>query len=112
MLTGTLLFGLAALALAGLSVRERMKLSMLRTSALDSFPESKASPLSQALLNLIGLAGGIYLSLVMFLEFLKVELPSRVPLGQLQVEPLAAASIALAIMQPFVLRLFILRRRW
>ncbi|MEW6424594.1 MAG: hypothetical protein AB1523_07575 [Bacillota bacterium] len=112
MLTGTLIFALVVLAMVGLSIRERVKISMLRESALDSFPETKPSPLSQAVLNLVGLAGGIYLSLVMLLEFLKVELPSRVPLGQVQVEPLAALSIGLAIVQPFVLRLFVLRRRW
>ncbi len=111
MLSGTLLFCLLVLIMAGLSIRERVKISLLRESALDSFPESKASPLSQAVLNLVGLAGGIYLSLVMLLEFLKIELPSRVPVGQVQVEPVAAVSIALAIIQPFVFRLFVLRRR-
>ncbi|MCL6446651.1 MAG: hypothetical protein K6U04_00635 [Armatimonadetes bacterium] len=112
MLTGSLVFGLIVLALAGLSIRERVKIHLLRTGSLDSFPETKASPLSRAVLNLVGLAGGIYLSLVMLLEFLKVDLPSRVPLGQVQVEPLAALSIGLAIVQPFVSRLFMLRRRW
>ncbi len=112
MLTGSLVFGLIVLALVALSIRERVKIHLLRAGSLDSFPETRASPISQAVLNLVGLAGGIYLSLVMLLEFLKVELPSRIPLGQIQVEPLAALSIGLAIIQPFVLRLFMLRRRW
>lgn len=112
MLTGTILFVLIAFTLVALSVRERVRISALREGAAGSLPESRPSPLSQALAHLIGLAGGIYLSLFMLLEFLKIELPSRVPLGQVQVEPLAALSIALAVIQPFVLRLFMLRRRW
>jgi len=109
--TGTLVYGLLVLAL-GLSIKERIRLSLLREKTFDSFPETKASPLSNAVLNLIGLAGGIYLSLVMLLDFLKIQLPSKVAIGQVQVEPLAALSIALAIAQPFILKLFFLRRRW
>ncbi|MGQ9824766.1 MAG: hypothetical protein ACUVSK_07190 [Desulfotomaculales bacterium] len=112
MLTGTLVFGLAVLALIALSVRERMRIKTLRESSPGSFPEGKPSPLAQAVAHLVGLAGGIYLSLFMLLEFLKIELPSRVSFGQVQVEPLAALSVALAVIQPFVLRLFMIGRRW
>lgn len=111
MLTGTLLYGLLVLALIGLSVKERMRLNLLRERA-NSFPESKVSPFSSAVLNLVGYAGGIYLSLVMLFDFLKIELPVKVPIGHLQVEPLAALSIAMAIVQPFILKLFFIRRRW
>jgi len=112
MLTSTLLCGLLVLALMGLSIKERMRLNLFREKTFNSFPEGKASPLSSAVLNLVGLAGGIYLSLVMLLDFLKIELPAKVPIGHVQVEPLAALSIALAIVQPFILKLFLLWRRW
>ena len=112
MLTGTIAFAALVLVFVGLSVKERMRLSMFREKSWDFFPEGKPSPLSQAVLNLMGLAGGIYLSLVMLLDFLKFQLPERIHLGQIQLEPLAAVSVALAVIQPFVSRLFVLRRRW
>lgn len=112
MLTGTIAFAALVMIFIGLSIKERMRFSMWREKSWDSFPENKPSPFSQAVLNLVGLAGGIYLSLVMFLDFLKFQLPERIHLGQVQLEPLAAISVALAIIQPFVSRLFILRRRW
>lgn len=108
MIKCTVVFILCVLFLAGLSIRERMRLRMFREMSL----EDKDSPLSQAIMNLLGFAGGIYLSLVMFFDFLKIKLPDFIHLGQIQLEPLAAFSISLAVLQPFVIRLFILRRKW
>lgn len=89
-----------------LSVRERMRMSVLRSQAWDVAEMSRPSPLSQALAELVGTAGGIYLSLVLVFTFLGLEVPERVGVWGLQVEPLAALSIALAIIQPFVLKLW------
>jgi hypothetical protein len=94
-----------------LSVRERMRLAGVRNKAWDVSEISTPSPLSQALTGLVGTAGGIYLSLVLLFTFLGLQLPERVYLGEVQMEPLAALSIALAIVQPFILRLFQLKRR-
>ncbi|MGB9803574.1 MAG: hypothetical protein ACPLRU_00455 [Desulfofundulus sp.] len=94
-----------------LSVRERMHLASVRNKGWDVSEVSMPSPLSQALSGLVGTAGGIYLSLVLLFTFLGLQLPERIYLGQVQVEPLAALSIALAIVQPFILKLFQLKRR-
>lgn len=93
-----------------LSLRERMRLHMFRDKAWDLTESSRPSPFSQALAGLVGTAGGIYLSLVLLFTFLEVQLPDRIHLGQVQMEPLAAVSIGLAIIQPFVLKLFQLIR--
>ncbi|MBE3587110.1 MAG: hypothetical protein IMW93_00880 [Thermoanaerobacteraceae bacterium] len=103
---------LGILLLFGLSLRERMHLAMVREKSWDIAGEARPSPLSQALAGLVGTAGGIYLSLVMLFTFLQVQLPARVQMGQVQLEPLAAVSIALAIVQPFALRLLQLKRRY
>ncbi|MBE3585634.1 MULTISPECIES: hypothetical protein [Desulfofundulus] len=105
-------FTLLLVVLIILSIRERMRLAVLRSKAWDVSELSTPSPLSQALTGLVGTAGGIYLSLVLLFTFLGYELPERVYLGKIQVEPLAALSIALAVVQPFFLRIFQLRRRF
>lgn len=93
------------------SLRERMRMSALRSQGWDVAEISRPSPLSQALAGLVGTAGGIYLSLVLLFTFLGLELPERVMLWGVQVEPLAAISIALAVVQPFVLRIWYCVRR-
>ncbi len=105
------LFVLLLAILLILSLRERMRMVNFRNKAWDVSEISTPSPLSQALAGLVGTAGGIYLSLVLLFTFLGLQLPERVHLGELQMEPLAAISIALAIVQPFLLKLFQLKRK-
>ncbi|MBO8128829.1 MAG: hypothetical protein H0Z39_06480 [Peptococcaceae bacterium] len=87
-----------------LSVRERMKLSLSRQKSWEVEP--KQSPLSQALVNLIGVAGGIYLSLTLLFTFLELDIPQKIKLGGIETELLATVSIALAIVQPFLINLY------
>lgn len=68
--------------------------------------ESRSSPLAAALQEMIATAGGIYLSLVMLISFLKIELPITVSLQGIAVDPTALLSIGLAILQPLFLRLY------
>lgn len=59
------------------------------------------SPLAEAMSQLVGIAGGIYLSLVMLTGFLGVETPERIRVLNLLMDPLAVVSIVLACVQPF-----------
>lgn len=61
------------------------------------------SPLAEALRQLVGIAGGIYLSLVMLTGFLGLELPERILIYQMKLDPLAIVSILLACVQPLIL---------
>jgi len=88
------------------SLRERARWYRYREAHWDILSESKPSPLSRALTNLIGVAGGIYLTLVIIVAFLEIPVPSRVEIFWFSVEPLAATAVALAIIQPFVLRIW------
>lgn len=84
-----------------LSVRQRKYLMMWRSQAT-------ASPLSAALAQLVGTAGGIYLSLELLFSFLRLPETwrSNTPFP---VEPLALTSLVLAIVQPFVIFLW---KKW
>ncbi|OAT85931.1 hypothetical protein A6M21_05295 [Desulfotomaculum copahuensis] len=87
-----------------LSLQERVRLSMVREKPLDLAGSSRPSPFSEAVAGLVGTAGGIYLSLVLLTSFLEIQIPARIHLGGMQMEPLAAFSIALAVVQPFLIR--------
>lgn len=100
MLNG-LLFGTIVLLLIFFSIRERVKQHRHREKDWGAIGESKSSPLSQALTNLVGVAGGIYLSLVLICTFVELQLPVRLHLGQFSLEPLAAISIIMALAQPY-----------
>lgn len=97
----TVLVACTILLLVALGVRGRVDLIRMRQRAFDE----RSSPLSQALAGLVGTAGGIYLSLVLLLEFLNIDVPARVSLGPVSLEPLASISLFLAVIQPFVWRL-------
>lgn len=72
----------------------------------DVIGESKSSALSESLAGLVGTAGGIYLSLIMLTTFLEIDLPSRVSLSGVSLEPMAAISFILAILSPYINRMF------
>lgn len=80
------------------SIRERIRRKMVRSEII-------RSPLADALAQVVGTAGGIYISVVMLVNFLELSVPSRVELISIGFEPLASISILIAIVQPFVLRL-------
>ncbi|HZK17912.1 MAG TPA: hypothetical protein VFD15_01225 [Clostridia bacterium] len=105
---GVVFMFVLVLLLLIVSVRERIKIRQYRD--WDILGESKASPLSQAMANLIGVAGGIYLALVVLIAFLEIPIPSRINILWLSVEPLAAVAVFLAIIQPFMLRLLVVYR--
>jgi hypothetical protein len=110
MLSGIILI-IVVLFLVGISVRERVLLYRYREKDWNSIGEGKSSPLSQALANLVGVAGGIYLSLVVIATFMEVQLPERIHLGGLGMEPLAFVSILMAVAQPYMQRIISAWRR-
>ncbi len=68
--------------------------------------EAVASPASRALAELVAVAGGIYLSLVLLVSFLKINLPETITIGQVQVDPLAIVALLVALLQPFLVSLW------
>lgn len=84
------------------SVWQRMK--YLRKT-LDG-NDLKVSPLSLAIQELVAISGSIYLSLVMLVSFLKLNIPTTIMIFDFSIDPLALLAISLAIIQPLVLALF------
>jgi len=85
-----------------LSVKERTRQLKYREKDWESIGETRSSPLSKALANLIGVAGGIYLSLMIMITFLEVDLPKSIQVGGISLEPLAVISIILAVIHPYL----------
>lgn len=96
-----IIFSLVVLLLVVLSLRERMRQRYLREKDWGFIGEAKSSQISQALTNLIGVAGGIYLTLVVMVTFLELQIPERVTFGRISLEPLAAVSILISLAQPY-----------
>lgn len=93
-----LLVLLAIFGLGYLAAKEKAFWNMRRKS--DSVP----SPLSKALVQLLAMAGGIYLALLSLATFINLEMPERIIAYGFSFDPLAGAAILLALIQPFMLR--------
>lgn len=106
-ITATLLF-LVLLTLIVFSVRERVRLRVGRRYRSQKMweVEPRSTPVSEAIVSLVGMAGGIYLSLILLFTFLDVVVPNKIRLGQVEMDPLAAFAIGLAVLQPFFIRLW------
>lgn len=68
--------------------------------------EQVNSPLAEAITQLIGIAGGIYLSLVMAINFLGITWPEKISFCGSLVDPVAILAIVLSGIQPVVLWLW------
>lgn len=88
-----------------LAVRERVE-QKIKASSFSGMPEDiKTSPVSQALAELVAIAGGIYLSLLMLTTFLGLELPSKVKIISVEIDTIAGIALFLTLAQPFVLKI-------
>jgi hypothetical protein len=67
---------------------------------------AKETPFSLALQELVANAGGIYLSLVLLVSFLNIEVAQKWDIFGLSMEPLAFLSIVFTIIQPALLKIY------
>ncbi|MDR1206765.1 MAG: hypothetical protein LBL26_15000 [Peptococcaceae bacterium] len=63
---------------------------------------SHQTPLAKGLSELVAASGGIYLSIILFLDFLKLNHPEQLEMMGLTMDPLAGASMLVAVGQPMV----------
>ncbi len=81
----------------------RIKISLKRRREM-GYPESAIdSPASLAIGELVAVAGGIYVALLVLTSFLKITMPERMNFYGWSVDYLAAMAIILALIQPIVL---------
>ncbi|MEW6522147.1 MAG: hypothetical protein AB1445_01020 [Bacillota bacterium] len=90
---------IAVLAVLALTVMRRAR-NLQRLSYEGEGPLD--SPVSRALREFLGVAGGVYLALVALNEFLKLNVPNPVEYRGLSFDPLAALAVLLAIIQPWL----------
>lgn len=91
--------GLLALLLVGGFCSIRLRINRYRQEGA----AARLSPVSLALQDLVAVAGGIYLSLIMLVSFLKVAVPEKILIFSLEVDPLAFFSLCMGIVQPMIL---------
>ncbi|MCL1851994.1 MAG: hypothetical protein FWF88_03055 [Peptococcaceae bacterium] len=105
-INGLVLSGLGAGAV--LSVRERLKKKQWRSAGAKT---TLPSPLSQAVARLVGTAGGIYLSLELLFSFLGLRHETWQAYMPLAIDPMAAFSLVIAIIQPYGVKVWEFARR-
>lgn len=86
----------------------RFKICLNKTRQKDMV-ESVSTPISQAITQLVGMAGGIYISLVLLTSFLSIETMDKVTIDEFTFDPLALCSILIAVIQPIIQ--FVIKRR-
>ncbi|RJQ11273.1 MAG: hypothetical protein C4551_01370 [Bacillota bacterium] len=93
---------------AALAAREKARQKDRELNAIRrrDLPDPRHTPFSQGLVDLVAVAGGIYLSLVMVSSFVGLALPGKVGFLGAEVDPVAAIAVALALVEPFLSRLF------
>lgn len=74
----------------------------IRINGRDRAESTIASPLSEAVSQTVGIAGGIYVALVLLFGFLEIEVPQRMQIATVTLNPMALCSIVLACAQPTV----------
>lgn len=83
-----------------------VRAQQLRRRAMDIPDNTVSSFFSRGLAELVGIAGGIYLSLVMLVSFLDVQIPDKIEMLGISFEPLALVSVIIALIQPFFLEIY------
>lgn len=100
-----ILLGFLAFFYVSLCERVRRKTILLKNkNGLPVDPVS--SPFTVALGELLAIAGGVYLSLLVTVTFLELKIPATIRIGSLSLEPLAAISLIIATLQSWWARLF------
>lgn len=94
-----------ALALA-LSVQQKKALFKKRNQFNQLADAPVSSFLSESLAHLVGVAGGIYLSLTLIVSFLEIDIPGKISVAGITMQPLAMTALALTILQPVIKLIF------
>ncbi|MBI2874148.1 MAG: hypothetical protein HYY09_03600 [Firmicutes bacterium] len=89
------------------SLRCRMRLRMggkrrVAREGSESPVNAKSSLLSESIVELLGVSGGIYLALLMLSSFLKLSAPDQITIGQVTMDPIAALAFLIALIYPVI----------
>ncbi|HHY06325.1 MAG TPA: hypothetical protein GX532_05045 [Clostridia bacterium] len=87
-------------------VAVKTKKSLQRRRNITQLENIVESPASFAIAELVAVAGGIYLALILLTSFLKISMPERLVFFDWSVDYLAAIAILIALLQPICLALY------
>ncbi|MBP2642614.1 MAG: hypothetical protein H6Q67_501 [Firmicutes bacterium] len=96
-----MLYGLGGILVAAICASIWLRMRIYRAKS-DELIQPRLTPLAMAVQELVATSGGIYLAIIALTSFLKLELPEKVSLYEVSVDPLALGSITLAIVQPLL----------
>lgn len=100
--------GVAFVGVAVLSAREKARQRDREIAVITGMepPDARSTPLSQGMVDIVAVAGGVYLSLTMVAGFVGYETPGKVNFLGGQVDPMAVLAVLLALVEPFLSKLF------
>lgn len=101
---GKIILALLLVGLIAYAVRSRVYLRRRRTG--EALENAVPSPASVAMGELIAIAGGIYLSLILLVSFLKISMPDKIIIFSMSIDPLALIALSIAILQPVILSVY------
>ncbi len=81
----------------------KSRIEIRRKRVTENVEVAEASPMSVAIGELVAIAGGIYISLVLIVSFLKMQIPERVCWFNVSLDPLAMIAVIAALLQPIVI---------
>ncbi|MBZ4686558.1 MAG: hypothetical protein PWQ96_1215 [Clostridia bacterium] len=82
--------------------RAKAKYSNFKTLPVPEDDQANKGPVASAALEIVAMAGGIYLALTSLASFLQLSIPKTIEFTGVTFDPIAAISIILALLQPFV----------
>lgn len=100
--TTTIIIIFIVCTLSILEIIQNRKKRAIRQSPQETLP----GEISKALTYLVGVAGGIYLSLTLLTSFLGIVFPESVQILGVPFDPLAFIALLLALAQPWIMKLY------
>jgi hypothetical protein len=95
----------ALLILLSVLIGGSIWIRMCHLRAIDS-SKVQQTAFSTAVQELVATAGGVYLSIIALVSFLKLDIPEKLAIAGISFDPLALLAIGVAVMQPLWKRLF------
>ncbi|MBP2650274.1 MAG: hypothetical protein H6Q74_1099 [Firmicutes bacterium] len=92
-------YWMGAILLAAIWGSLWLRMRSYRAKSSDQF-DPITTPLSMAVQELVATSGGIYLAIIALTSFLKLDMPEKISLYEVTVDPLALGAITLALAQP------------
>ncbi|HHX95918.1 MAG TPA: hypothetical protein GX687_00400 [Clostridia bacterium] len=93
-----------------LAIKSQKKLQKQRK--IKELEKITDSPFSYVIAELVAVAGGIYLALLLLVTFLEISLPERLVLYDWSLDFLATLALLLALLQPIFLALYYKIGQW